>query len=134
MIDVLIKDVVNKSGVRHVDVEHHQREIGTSNYSFKKLFAYAVNMVFNYTLWPLRIATTLGLVFSLSSILLGVYFLADYLVRGVPVPGFTSLAVMITFFFGMVLFVLGVIGEYVGRMFLNINQKPQYFVKEVYKK
>lgn len=133
MIDVLIKDMVSASDVGHVLVEHHPRAIGASNYSYRKLFAYAVNMIFNYTLWPLRMATAMGSLFALVGVLLGVYFLADYFISGVPVRGFTSLAVIITFFFGMVLFVLGIIGEYVGRMFLNINQKPQYFVKEVYR-
>lgn len=134
MLDVLIKNAVSSSDIGHVDVEHHSREVGASNYSFKKLFAYAVNMIFNYTLWPLRLATTLGLAFAFLGAAIGAYFTAEYVVYGSPVRGFTSIAVVITFFSGMILFILGIIGEYVGRMFLNVNQKPQYFVKEIYKR
>ncbi|HEY4523526.1 MAG TPA: glycosyltransferase family 2 protein [Candidatus Paceibacterota bacterium] len=134
IVDVLIKDVVSKRDVGHVVVEHHEREIGTSSYSYKKLFLHALNMIFNYTIWPLRLGTILGLVLSALSILLGIYYLVDYFIRRVPVAGFTSLIVIMTFLFGTILFVLGVIGEYLGRIFLNINQKPQYYVKEICKK
>lgn len=133
IVDVLIKDVVSKRDVGHVIVEHHEREIGTSSYSYKKLFLHALNMIFNYTIWPLRLGTILGLVLSALSVLLGIYYLVDYFIRRVPVAGFTSLMVVMTFLFGTILFVLGIIGEYLGRMFLNINQKPQYCVKEVWK-
>lgn len=134
MIDVLIKDIVNKNDIGHCPVEHHPRTIGKSNYSFKKLSIYALNMIFNYTLWPLRLATLLGLFFSFSGILAGIFFIFYYLFYGVSVPGWTSIFIAITFFFGTTLFILGIIGEYIGRMFLNINQKPQYCIKEVYKK
>ena len=133
MIDVLIKDMVNRRDVGHVSVEHHVREIGKSNYSYGKLFAYALNMIFNYTIWPLRLGTILGLSLAVLSVLLGIYFFVDYFIHRVPVAGFTSTMVAMTFLFGTILFVVGVIGEYIGRMFLNINQRPQYFVKEVYK-
>lgn len=134
MIDVLIKDIVSSSRVGHCAVEHRPREIGTSNYSFKKLFAYATNMIFNYTSWPLRLASILGLFFSFVSVVLGIYFFLEYMTKGISVRGWTTMIIIITFFFGITLFVLGIIGEYIGRIFLNINQKPQYFVKEVYKK
>ena len=64
MIDVFIKDTVASSYIGHVLVEHHSRKIGKSNYSFRKLFWYAVNMIFNYTVWSLRLATLLGFFFS----------------------------------------------------------------------
>jgi len=131
MIDVLIKDVVHKARIGHCIVEHHDRKIGKSNYSFKKLAKYAFNMIFNFTIWPLRMASVLGLFFSGVSFLVGIYFLVYNLIYGNPVLGWTSLILTITFFSGIILFVLGVIGEYIGRIFLNINHKPQFIVKEV---
>lgn len=131
MIDVLIKDIVHQTDVGHVVVEHQARTIGKSNYSYGKLFAYALNMIFNYTLWPLRLGTILGFVLAVLSIFLGLYFLIDYFIHQVPVAGFTSLMVVTTFLCGTILFVLGIMGEYMGRMFLNINHKPQYSVKEI---
>jgi glycosyltransferase involved in cell wall biosynthesis len=134
MIDVLIRDIVNKSEVGHCAVEHQSREIGKSNYSFRKLLKHTVNMIFNYTLWPLRFAAVSGFVFSFISILLGTYYFVAYIFYGAPVRGWTSLMVAVAFFSGVTLFVLGIIGEYMGRIFLNINHKPQYIIKEIYKK
>ena len=130
MLDVLIKDAVTSRNVGHVDISHQPSRIGSS-YSFKKLVRYALNMVFSYTLWPLRLAIILGLVFSTASFALGLYYVYYYFTHGVSVSGWTSLFLSITFMSGVVLFVLGLIGEYVGRIFLNVNQKPQYLVKEV---
>lgn len=133
IVDVLIKDIVSKRDVGHVVVEHHEREIGTSSYSYIKLFLHALNMIFNYTIWPLRLGTILGLILSVLSFLLGLYYLLNYFITRVPVAGFTSIMVVVAFLFGVVLFVLGVIGEYIGRIFLNSNQKLQYGVKEIYR-
>jgi len=131
MIDVLIKDTVASLDVGHCRVEHHPRTIGKSNYSFKKLFWYAVNMVFNYTVWPLRLATLLGFFFSVLGFMGVILEIILYLLQGTPVRGWTSLFLAVTFFSGIILFILGIVGEYMGRIFLNVNQKPQYVVKEL---
>lgn len=131
MIDVLLKETVASSFVGHCGVEHHPRTLGKSNYSFRKLFWYALNMVFSYTLWPLRLATVLGFFFALLGIAGGILLLIYYFKQGVAVSGWTSLILAVVFFSGIILFMMGVIGEYVGRIFLNINQKPQFVVKDV---
>ncbi len=133
MIDVLIKDIVHKSKVGHCRVEHHSRRIGKSNYSFGKLCSYMLNMIFNYTLWPLRLAAILGLLFSFISFSFFIYVLFYYVIYGIPVSGWTSIAILMSGFSGITLSMLGMIGEYVGRIFLNINHKPQYFVMEVFR-
>jgi len=131
MIDVLIKDTVANRDVGHCPVEHHVREIGKSGYSYRKLFWYAINMIFNFTLWPLRLASILGFLFSFLSAIVGISLLIYYFRYGISVSGWTSLILSISFFSGIILFVLGIIGEYLGRIFLSINQKPQYLIKEV---
>lgn len=130
MIDVLIKDTVGARDIGHCNVAHHERTIGKSGYSLKKLFGYAMNMIFSFTLWPLRLASTLGIFFSGVAVLIGLVFLGQFLFYGISVEEWTTLILTITLFFGITLFVLGVIGEYLGRMFLNVNRKPQYVVKE----
>lgn len=132
VIDILLREAIDRRYMGYVAVEHHWRKLGQSGYSYRKMFAYALDMIFNYTIWPLRLATLLGLVLSILSMMLGAYFFAEYFF-GHPLRGFASLAVIVTFFFGATFFVLGIIGEYIGRIFFNINQKPQYFIKEVYK-
>jgi len=131
MIDVAIKDIVGPKSVGHCMVEHHTRAKGRSGYSFGKLFKYAVNMIFNFTLWPLKFATIVGFIFSFFSAVLGVALLYYYFRYGISVSGWTSLILAVSFFSGLILFVLGIMGEYIGRVFLNINQKPQYFVREI---
>ncbi len=132
MIDVLLKDAVSPAYVGHCLVEHHQRTLGNSNYSYRKLFWYALNMIFNFTIWPLRIASIFGFIFSGIGLALAVFYLVYYLLYGISVSGWTSLFIAVTFFSGMILFVLGILGEYLGRVFMNINQKPQYVEKEVF--
>src|SRR3989338_6511134 len=82
MIDVLIKDTVASFRVGHCKVEHHPRTIGKSNYSFKKLFWYATNMIFNYTVWPLRLATLLGFFFSVLGFMGVILEIILYLLQG----------------------------------------------------
>jgi len=131
MVDVLIKDAVHSSLVGHCVVEHHSRTLGKSNYSFRKLATYALNMIFNYTTLPLRMASVLGIFFSMVSFLFAVFFVLYYFVQGVAVSGWTSLILAITFFSGLILFVLGILGEYIGRIFLHESNKPQFVVKEI---
>jgi polyisoprenyl-phosphate glycosyltransferase len=130
MIDVLIRDIVDKSQISFCLVEHHKRKFGESNYSLKKLVSYALNMIFNFTTLPLKIAIWVGFFFSFVSFIIGVFLVLYYLIQGVSVSGWTSLIISLMFFSGLILFVLGVIGEYLGKIFLNINHKPQYVIKE----
>jgi undecaprenyl-phosphate 4-deoxy-4-formamido-L-arabinose transferase len=134
MIDVIIKDIVSSRDVGHIKVKHNKRTIGASNYSFKKLFSYAINMVYNYTLWPLRIATFLGFLISFLSILLGVFYLIWYFMYGISVQGWTSLMLLISILSGLLLFMLGIFGEYLGKMYWIINHKPQYIIKNIIRK
>ncbi len=132
MVDVLIKDVVSPRYIGNCTVEHHARTIGKSNYSYKKLALYALNMIFTFTTWPLRVATILGLIFSAISFAAALFYVLYYLIAGVNVSGWTSLMLSITFLSGIILFVLGIIGEYLGRIFLNVSNKPQYIIKEIH--
>ncbi|MBT7402618.1 glycosyltransferase, partial [Candidatus Woesearchaeota archaeon] len=104
---------------------------GKTNYTFIKLARWALNMIFNFTVFPLRLATILGLFFSGLSVFVGIYFLVQYYFNNILVGGFTSLILSITFFSGIILFIMGIIGEYLGRVFMNLNEKPQYIVRQI---
>ena len=130
MLDVLIRDIVDGSKIGHCLVKHKKRKHGKSNYSFKKLASYATNMIFNFTTWPLKIAIWIGFLFSFLSFVIGAFLIFYYLIFGVSVSGWTSLIISLMFFSGLILFVLGVIGDYLGKIFLNINNKPQYVIKD----
>lgn len=118
------------TNVGKVRVRHDTRGAGRSSYSGRKLLVLAMNVLTNFSIMPLQVVSVLGLIFSIFGFFLTVVFLYKYLVWGVPVPGYTSTIIGITMFSGVQMLSLGLIGEYLGRIHLNINSKPQYFVSE----
>ncbi len=114
-----------------VEVRHEPRQLGTSNYTFRKLVVHALNMLTGFSTWPLQVASLIGFVFTVvgTAALLFVVFRA-LLYGGAP-SGFPFLASMIAIFSGAQLFALGIIGEYLARMHARTMQHPVYSVREV---
>ncbi len=111
-------------------VRHEPRREGESGYTFFKLIGLATHMFFNFTILPLRWVIYLGIFSSTVSFAFGVIFLIRGLIYSVPV-GWSSLAVTIFFVGGIILLVLGIISEYISRIFSLNNERPQFSVKEV---
>lgn len=116
--------------IGNVAVEHHKREVGSSNYTMKKLIKLWM-AYWNYSVIPLRISSVLGgisacvgFVFAIITALRKLFFEPD-----MPM-GWPSLLCTILIFFGIVLLVLGIIGEYLGKILLTLNHTPQYIVRE----
>lgn len=114
-----------------VPVQHLNRNEGKSGYSLKKLFVLALNMVTNFSIVPVQIVSIIGLSFAISSFSFGLFFIFKKIFFGIPVMGFASLIVMGTMFSGVQLISLGMLGEYIGRMHINISNRPQYAVREI---
>ena len=116
--------------ITNVKVVHRERAEGRSGYTFKKLLSLWINGFTSFSVKPLRVAVFLGIFFSL----IGFVFIAVLLIRkmmGSSVQiGWTSIISVITFFDGLMLIVMGLVGEYVGRIYLCINSTPQFVVKE----
>ena len=116
---------------------HEDRKIGRSNYTLSKLMHLWINMATGFSITPLRIASVIGILMSIFAVLLTVFFIVSRLAGGlfikqhIPV-GWASLIITITFFSGLQLCVLGLIGEYLGRLFLMMNRLPQYVVSGTY--
>lgn len=115
----------------HVEVTHNERKIGESNYSFWRLFGHAVNMMTGYSTSPLRFASILGFTFMLFGAFILITVLIRYLIYGSPVAGFPFLASTIAIFSGVQLFCIGIIGEYLARMYTRMMDKPTYVIKEI---
>ncbi len=114
-----------------IQVRHEPRREGRSNYTLRKLVRLWLNMFVNFSVMPLRVCTLMGLAFNAAGFLLGVSVLVEKMLRpDVPV-GWASVLVAIVFFSGAQLVMLGLIGEYLGRLFLTENQTPQFVVREV---
>ena len=128
-IDGLLAWVTKKIG--YVKVDHNLRTHGHSGYSFKKLFTLSMNMITNFSILPLQLSSILGFLFAFLGFLMAFYFFIKKIFFNVPVAGYTSLIIAVTIFAGIQLVTIGLIGEYVGRIHLNINVKPQYIIKEL---
>lgn len=127
-IDVLLSWGTSRFG--SVDVRHLPRTKGASNYTFTKLVTHAINMLTGFSTLPLRIASVLGFSFTLFGIILLAYVLIRFFVAGAPVPGFAFLASSIAIFSGVQLFAIGIIGEYLARMYIRLMDRPSYTIRE----
>ena len=111
-------------------VEHKNREFGESNYSLKGLLSLWLNGFTAFSILPLRLATMIGGIVSLLGFIMTIYSMINYFIRPNVPMGWTSTIAVISFIGGIILLVLGMIGEYIGRIYLSINKMPQYVVRE----
>lgn len=116
-----------------IDVERAARHAGESKYSFASLVRLMFDGVFAFSTVPLRITTSLGLIAVALSTLFGAYSVYAKLVLDESPEGFTALIVAIVFLAGVQLVFLGVIGEYIGRIYEEVKERPHYIVKHVHK-
>lgn len=120
--------------IANADIDHRAREVGKSNYTFKKMLALWLNGFTSFSIKPLRIATVLGGVTAGGGFLYGLFIIVRRLVMGAAYPstamGWSSLMAVLLFIGGMIMVMLGLVGEYVGRVFISLNNAPQYVVRE----
>lgn len=113
-----------------VEVRHEERQQGRSNYGLRKLLRFMLDTATGYSTVPLRFATALGLVTVALSVAVMVWVLWKPITTGESVPGFPFLATTIAIFSGVQLIVLGVLGQYIGRMHFRVMAKPTYTIAE----
>ncbi len=121
------KNIVN------VDINHRNREVGESGYTLKKLLGLWMNGFTSFSVKPLRIATVMGVISALAGFIYGIVIIIQHFVLPDRVMGFASLAAILVFFGGMIMIMLGLIGEYVGRIYISMNRSPQYIIKRIVK-
>lgn len=115
----------------NVEIEHKERMVGKSGYTFRKLFAMWLNLFISFSMLPLRLATYLGFLFSGAGFIGIIYLFLRKLIRGSGVAGYTSTMITVLFIGGIMMIMLGIMGEYLGRIYMTISDKPQYNVREV---
>lgn len=113
-----------------IPIQHFQREEGESNYTFKRLLKLWSNII-GFSITPLRLTEYCGFGLSLLSIIAAVVVLIRKILNPAMALGWPSLMIVICFFSGIQLMFLGLIGEYIGGMFLGLNRQPQYVIREV---
>lgn len=116
--------------ITNVVVNHREREEGSSGYTLKKLFALWFNGFTAFSVKPLRIATCLGALSAFLGFAYGIYTVIKRFVNpDVPI-GYSSMMAALVFFCGMIMVMLGLIGEYIGRIYISMNSSPQYVIRE----
>lgn len=114
-----------------LEVSHGARLKGKSKYDLPKLFRLAFNAITSFSIVPLRIAVYTGLLSSALSLAVGLYYIWRKLFFGIPVLGYASTITAVFFVGGVQLLMLGLFGEYLGRVYQEVQGRPLYFVKEV---
>ncbi len=115
-----------------IQVRHEPRREGQSNYTFRKLVSLWLSMFVNFSVMPLRVSTIMGLIFSALGFLMSLVVVIEWLVSPDRQPGWPSVIVSVVLFSGVQLIMLGLVGEYLGRLFLTNNQTPQFVVRELH--
>lgn len=116
--------------ITNVIVQHREREEGSSGYTLKKLLNLWFNGFTAFSVKPLRIATAVGIFSACAGFLYGIYTIVKRLVNPAVPMGFSALMAALVFFGGMIMIMLGLIGEYIGRIYISMNNSPQYVVRE----
>jgi len=116
--------------VTTVEVEHRERKTGTTKYSVLRQLRLALYAFTSFSTTPLRIASVLGLITSVVSLGVGVSLIAAKFLYGYSVEGWASLMTSMFFLAGLQLFVLGIMGEYIGKTYKEVQHRPLYLISE----
>lgn len=117
--------------IDNVDVIHRERAAGQTGYSLIKLFSLWMNGFTAFSVKPLRLATICGCLSSVIGFIYGVIMIIRKILNPNILLGYSSLLVVNLFLGGMIMFMLGIVGEYIGRMYICINNSPQYVIRRV---
>lgn len=113
-----------------IEVEHSPRINGKTSYSFYKLLKLALNVILSFSDKPLKLTVKLGFSLSLFSFVYALYIIVRVLLYGSIVLGWSSIIVTISFFFGVVIFLIGLLGLYIGKIFEKVKDRPKYIISE----
>lgn len=127
-VDGLIFQVT--ANITQIPAKHNTRFSGRGNYNLIRSIRVFLKLLTGFSIQPLRISSYIGFIAAVGGFLFGLYRIWCYFFQEENVAGWTSLIVLILFLGGLILMSLGLIGEYIGRIFLSINRKPSYVIKE----
>ncbi len=114
-----------------IEVEHHERKKGNTKYSFLNLLKLSWDLITGYSSFPLRMVTYMGLFGALLGFLMMAFLLFQRIVNGILIEGFVVLLAVFAFFAGVQLLSIGFLGEYLGRVHHQIQERPDYIVEKV---
>ena len=112
----------------HIEVDHHLRKIGKTKYGILPLLRLTWDLITGYSNFPLRLVTYLGLLGASMGFAIMMFLLYQRFVAGILIEGFVVLSAVFSFFAGVQLLGLGLLGEYVGRIYDEVKQRPKYIL------
>jgi glycosyltransferase involved in cell wall biosynthesis len=115
----------------NVWVEHQPRPVGKSNYNWWRIGSLVMRILFNYSAFPMHAVTTIGVIVSVFSLLLGLFFVLRAVFVGVSVPGWTTVVVLLSFFNGINLIIMSMLGEYIIRLVNTVSSKESYHIRQI---
>ncbi|WP_243394032.1 glycosyl transferase [Leptospira meyeri] len=130
--NLFIRGMIPWLGFKQIGIEYEpeQRIWGSSKYTLKKMFLFALQGITSFSVKPLHLTTYLGgFIFILSSIYI-FYALFIYFMQDISIPGWTSMLISVLFLGSLNLLMLGVIGEYIGKIMIESKRRPQYIIKD----
>jgi glycosyltransferase involved in cell wall biosynthesis len=127
-IDVMI--LQSTSSFTQIKVKHHDRFSGKGNFTLRKSLVVFLSHLFSYSVFPLKMLTWLGVLSAILSFGLGLYYLLEYFINGFHVEGWITLTLLLLFFGGLILFALGIIGNYISRIYQSGNFPEPFSIKE----
>jgi dolichol-phosphate mannosyltransferase len=116
-----------------VELQRDARYAGASGYNLRKMLKLAADRIFSYSRFPIRVATYVGLTVGGLSIIFGIVLIIKRLINDNIPAGWTSTLVLLAFLFGINFFFLGIIGEYLGRTYLESKGRPKYIISRIIK-
>lgn len=111
--------------------DRRERLAGVTKYPLRRMIALAIDAITSFSVLPLRLISGLGILVSLTTTILGIWTLLNALIHPAPVPGWASTVLPIYFLGGIQLVGIGIIGEYVGKLYLEAKSRPRYFIERI---
>ena len=116
--------------IKYREIENIERKAGKTKWSFKKLFSYAIEGITSFTTAPLKASTLMGFFISIIAIISTIVIILQTLIYGKDVPGYASIITAILFMGGVQLISIGILSEYISKMYLEIKKRPKYIIKK----
>ena len=135
-VNLYLRGMVPLLGFRSDTVlyDRHERFAGQSKYPLRRMIGLAVDAVTSFSIMPLRLISALGLLVSFATIVLGLWIMFAALTHAQLVPGWASTVLPIYFLGGVQLISIGIIGEYIGKLYLEAKRRPRYFIDQVHRR
>lgn len=129
---IFLRAIIQWMGFKQTSITYqaNERATGETKYNFKKLFAHAMNGVTAFSIKPLRFSMYLGVLFAVLAFFYAIYALIIYFFTDKALPGWTSILMSVLFIGGINLLMLGIIGEYLGKLFIENKKRPNYIISE----